>query len=195
MIKSIVGPMFAGKSSVLINRYQAIWRKETVRCFKPIIDTRDVNDGDYLIKSRNSNEGIVAIGINTFEDILNYLDDSVNTILIDEAQFIGGNYLVLSEISLVLDIDIYVGGLNMDYEQKPFGYMPQIMAISQEVEFVPAVCYDCNKPAYFVYNDTQTETINVGDSGYVSLCRNCLEKRKIKDNKETELGRSLRKVN
>ncbi len=175
MIKSIVGPMFAGKSNVLINHYMNIWNKKSVKCFKPLLDTRD----NCVIKSRNLNMDIPAIGIDKFEDMLLHIDSSTKTIFIDEAQFIDGNYQVLSDISVELDIDIYVSGLNMTYQQKPFGSMPQIMAMSQDIEFVNAVCNDCNKPAPYVYNvDEFDGDILVGDSGYMSLCRNCLYKRK-----------------
>lgn len=180
MIKTYVGPMFSGKTSVALSVYRKIWNKGHIRCFKPRIDTRDFG----LIKSRDFEEGIEARCIDYLEEIMDYIDDSVKTIFIDEAQFLRGSYQVLSYLSIVRDIDIHISGLNMDGNQKPFGLMPQILAISDEIINIPAVCYDCNKDASYTFtlDDLSKDNIKVGDSGYIPLCRSCLLKRLGKDN-------------
>ena len=104
MIKTYVGPMFAGKSSSIINTYNKIWNKNNVLVFKPKIDTRDT----ALIKSRDYQEGIKATCIENIKDIKKYIKPNTKTIFIDEAQFLKGNHKYLNELSILKHIDIYI---------------------------------------------------------------------------------------
>lgn len=165
--------MFSGKTNTALTLYHKIWNKKHVLCFKPKIDTRDYG----VIKSRDYQEGVPAICIESLEEICNYIDDSTRTIFIDEAQFLKGSYRVLNYLSIVCDIDVHVIGLNIDVNQEPFGIMPEILAISDEVVHIKAICYDCNKEASYTYYDGQYDGIAVGDENYYPLCRSCLKKR------------------
>lgn len=175
MIKTFTGPMHSGKTAEMISAYLKIWNKKNIRCFKPNCDTRDIG----VMKSKDFHDGVPSIGIDTFEEILNYIDESVRTIFIDEVQLMKGNIRVLTYLSVVKDIDIYTGGLNMTSEQDPFLVMPQILAISDEIETVKASCYDCGRPAsYTYYEGEKTAAVKVGDEGYIPLCSRCLLKRR-----------------
>ena len=175
MIKTYTGPMHSGKTSAMITDYKKIWNKDHVRVFKPNKDNRDLGE----MKSNDFVEGIPAICIDKFEDIYKYFDDSVRTIFIDEVQLMEGNISVLTHLSVVYDVDIYLAGLNMTSEQDPFLIMPQILAISDEVVFVKASCFDCGREAsYTYYEGKKDEAIKVGDEGYFPLCSRCLLKRR-----------------
>lgn len=173
MIKTFTGPMFSGKTNEALNTYKKIWNKEHVMCFKPSLDTRD----NGIIKSRDFKEGIKAINIDKFEDILDYLKDDTKTIFIDEAQFLTGNYQILNYLSILNNIDIYISALNMNTYQEPFGLIGNILAISDYIVNTKAICYDCNKEATYSYNDEEISGIKVGDNNYYPLCRECLIKR------------------
>lgn len=174
MIKTYTGPMHSGKTSAMITDYKKIWNKEHVRVFKPVCDDRDYGE----MKSKDFVEGIPAICIETFDDILKYFEDTVRTIFIDEAQFIKGNVSVLSYLSIVKDVDVYIAGLNMTSEQSPFMTMPFILAISDKVVNCKASCLDCGRDAtYTHYEGVKKGDIVVGNDGYVSLCTRCLNKR------------------
>ncbi len=175
MIKTFTGPMHSGKTAAMIATYNKIWNKEHVKCFKPNCDTRDIG----VMKSKDYGDGVPSIGIDTFDEILDYVDDSVTTIFVDEAQLMQGNVSVLSYLSIVNDMDIYVGGLNQTSEQEPFLIMPQILAISDEIEVIKASCYDCGREAPYTYFEGEkTDAVLVGDAGYVPLCGRCLLKRR-----------------
>lgn len=175
MIKSFTGPMHSGKTKAMIEVYNGIYNKDHVKCFKPQKDNRDYG----VIKSKDFEEVIPAICIESFEDILKYVDDSISTIFIDEVQMLDGNVSVLSYLSIVKDMDIYVAGLNMTSEQDPFLVMPYILAISDEVQIIKASCYDCGRGATYTYYDGEkTEAILVGDSNYLPLCPRCIMKRR-----------------
>ena len=180
MIKTFTGPMHSGKTAQMIATYNKIWNKDHILCFKPSIDSRDLG----IMKSKDYGEGVPAICIEMFEDILKYLNDDISTIFIDEAQMIKGNVSVLSYLSVMKDMDIYVAGLNMTSEAEPFLTMPFILAISDEVVNVKASCFDCGREATYTYfNGEKTGEILVGDEGYIPLCHRCIKKREEKGQK------------
>ncbi len=178
MITTFTGPMHSGKTAAMITTYNKIWNKKNILCFKPAKDSRDLG----VLKSKDYELEVPAICISSFEDILEYIDDHIRTLFIDEAQMIEGNVSVLSYLSIVKDMDIYVSGLNMTSEQEPFLTMPQILSISDDVKVIKASCYDCGRDAsYTYYEGEKTEAIVVGDQGYIPLCSRCLEKRRGQD--------------
>ena len=180
MIKTFTGPMFSGKTTKLLSTYFNMWNKSGILCFKPKMNTRD--DG---IKSRNFEENISAIEIEDISEIIQHLKKTTKTIFIDEANFLKGDVSVLVNISVDRDIDIYVSGLNMTSEQKPFGIMPNILAISNEIEITNGYCSICNREAHYSYFEgSKDKDIIVGDNGYMSLCENCLRKKRMENNEE-----------
>lgn len=175
MIKTFTGPMHSGKTKAMIDVYNGIYNKEHVACFKPSKDSRELG----LITSKDYDQQIPAILVDRFEDILMHVDDKISTIFIDEVQMIEGNVSVLSYLSIVKDMDIYVAGLNMTSEQDPFLVMPYILAISDEVEIIKASCFDCGRGATYTYYDgVKTDAILVGDANYIPLCPRCIMKRR-----------------
>lgn len=175
MIKTYTGPMHSGKTSAMITDYNKIWNKKHVRVFKPASDTRDLGE----MKSKDFVEGIPAICIDTFEDILLHIDDSVSTIFVDEVELLTGNVNVLTYLSVVYDMDIYLAGLDKTSEQEPFLIMPQVLAVSDEIVSVKASCYDCGREASHTYYDgDKSEAVKVGDEGYYPLCSRCLLRRR-----------------
>ena len=175
MIKTYTGPMHSGKSSAMIVDYNKIWNKEHVRVFKPVTDTRDSGE----MKSKDFVDGVSAIVVEEFEDVLKYVDDTIKTIFIDEVQLLRGNPNVLTYLSVVYDMDIFLAGLDLTSEQEPFLIMPQILAISDEIKFVKASCFDCGRESsYTYYEGNKDGAIKVGDEGYFPLCSRCLLKRR-----------------
>lgn len=173
MIKVFTGPMFSGKSDELLKEYDKKYHKSKILLFKPKIDTRDYG----VIKTRNNNEEN-AIIINDLNDIYEYLTDKITTIFIDEANFIKGDIDVLIDLSINKDLDIFIAGLNLTSELKPFGLMPEIMAIADEIVLLHASCNDCNRDAnYTYYTGTKDGDILVGNDNYIALCPKCLRKR------------------
>jgi thymidine kinase len=169
--------MHSGKTSAMITDYKKIWNKEHVRVFKPSCDVRDLGE----MKSKDFVEGIPAICIDTFEELLQHVDESVRTIFIDEANFLKGDVSELVSISVDMNIDIYICGLNMTSEQKPFGIMADILAVSDYIEIKKGYCTDCNREAGFTYFEgVKEKDIVVGDTGYITLCEACLRKRRKK---------------
>ncbi len=181
MIKCYVGPMYSGKSDSLIKDYQSIWNKDLIIAFKP---RKDVRDGPF-IKSKNYEEKIPAIFIDDIREIINYVKDgNFRTVLIDEAELLTGDVTILADLSVLLDIDFKIAGLNMTSEQEPFGIMGDILAVSDEIEVIKGSCQDCGRDSVYSFytSDDKEGQIKVGDTNYISLCPRCLRMRK-KDSK------------
>lgn len=193
MIKTFTGPMHSGKTAAMIATYNKIWNKKLVKVFKPNADVRDLGE----MRSKDFGDGIPAILIDTFEDILKNIDNNIKTIFIDEVELLTGNIGILSYLSIVKDMDIYVSGLNMTSEQEPFLIMPQIMAISDEVEVIKASCFNCGRDATYTYFDGKKDSVVlVGDKGYYPYCARCLrEKRGVNGMKKVLNIASKKKKN
>lgn len=180
MITVFTGPMFSGKSARLIEEYNKIYNKENVLVFKPVKDTRVKSK----IRTRGIESDVDAISIKDLYDIYRIIEKQNNEnnkmIFMDEAQFLTGNTAILLDLSIILNYNIYIAGLNMTSEYKPFGIMPNIMAIADKIEFLEASCYYCNKPArYTNCLVDKTNDILVGSNEYIPVCKNCANRKEL----------------
>lgn len=170
MIKVITGAMFSGKSFELIELLKAL-DMNTVKIFKPNIDTRDKG----IIKSRATSKTYTALLIDDLKEILQYIDNNTKTIVIDEAQFLTGDISIIVDLHLK-GYDFIIAGLNLTSERKPFGLMRDIMCVATDIEILKAKCAVCGLiKAEYTYsaNDKKEGDILVGDK-YFPICRECL---------------------
>ena len=170
MLTIITGPMFSGKSEELIDIYDRVYNKEVVICFKPSKDNRD---GTYIKSRAKSNHKIPAKVIKSYDEILKYEDYKV--ILIDEAQFIKGDWRVLEYLSEVRDCHVYVAGLTLTSEQEVFGSLGNIALAADKIINVTATCHYCGRPAKFTkcLVDKKTRDL-IGSDEYIPVCGQCL---------------------
>ena len=173
-IEVIAGCMFSGKSEELIRRLRrAQIAKKKVLIFKPEIDNR--YDEAYVVS--HSAQKIKAINIKDSSQIMNHLEDNTEVIGIDEAQFFDDGIINIVQKLADKNIRIIIAGLDQDYLGKPFGPMPQLLAIADDVMKAQAICMKCGNPATktqrIVENDQQ---ILVGANKlYEARCRNCFK--------------------
>ena len=144
-IECICGSMFSGKSEELLRRIKrGVIAKQKVLLFKPSIDNRyDEN----RVSTHNGNS-YDSISIEKSSDILNFVKDTKYDIIgIDEIQFFDND--IAKIINKLADdgIRVIVAGLDMDFKAEPFHPMPEIMAISEMVTKLHAVCNKCGKEA------------------------------------------------
>lgn len=170
MIKVITGAMFSGKSFELIELLKTI-DMNTVKIFKPNIDTRDKG----IIKSRVTLEAYTALLIDDLKEIPQYIDNNTKTIIIDEAQFLTGDISIIVDLHLK-GYDFIIAGLNLTSERKPFGLMRDIMCVATDIKILKAKCAVCGLiKAEYTYsaNNKKEGDILVGDK-YFPICRECL---------------------
>lgn len=143
-IETITGSMFSGKSEELIRRLRrGIYAKQKVVVFKPTIDDRYHKE---KVVSHDGNE-IEAINISTSREILNQDLDDVDVIGIDEVQFFDGEIVNIVEQLAKNGHRVVVAGLDMDFRGEPFEPMPKLLAVSEQVTKLQAVCAVCGSPS------------------------------------------------
>jgi thymidine kinase len=170
-IEVICGSMFSGKTEELIRRLnRARIAKQKVEVFKPAVDTRyDEND----VVSHDARKE-TSIAVENASQILFYAQD-FEVVGIDEAQFFG-NELVSVCIQLAdAGKRVLVSGLDMDYLGKPFGPIPQLMAVAEYVTKVHAICIQCGDLAHHSHRKIANDKLVVlGETeSYEPLCRKC----------------------
>ena len=135
-IEVICGSMFSGKTEELIKRIEKLNNTNlNYKVFKPEIDKRS---GESKIQTHN-NKSIDAINIKNAGEIINQSNDC-DVIAIDEAQFFTEDIVDVCDTLANKGIRVIIAGLDMDYLGKPFGPMPKLMAIAEDVIKVHAVC-------------------------------------------------------
>ena len=165
-IEVICGSMFSGKTEELISRIKK--SVKSYRVFKPETDTRNKKN---KIESHNKVE-IEATTIKNISDILK-IKTKYEIIGIDEAQFFSDQIIVVCNLLANQGIRVIIAGLDMDYSGKPFGPMPFLMAIAEQVTKLHAICDETGEPALYSYRKIEnSETIMIGEKKeYIPLSR------------------------
>lgn len=159
-IETITGSMFSGKSEELIRRLRrGIYAKQKVIVFKPAIDDRYHKE---KVVSHDGNE-IEAINISTSREILNQDLDDVDVIGIDEVQFFDGEIVNIVEQLAKNGHRVVVAGLDMDFRGEPFEPMPKLLAVSEQVTKLQAVCAVCGSPSSLTQRLINGEPAKIDD--------------------------------
>lgn len=173
-IEVVCGSMFSGKTEELIRRMKrAKFAKQKVEIFKPTIDTR-YSEEDVVSHDHNA---IRSTPIDTSSSLL-LLASDIDVVGIDEAQFLDNGLVDVCNELANRGVRVIVAGLDMDYKGVPFGPIPGLLAIADEVTKVHAICVKCGALAYvshrLVHNDKRVLLGEVNE--YEPLCRECYQK-------------------
>jgi thymidine kinase len=172
-IEVICGSMFSGKTEELIRRMKrAQYANKKVEIFKPQIDTRY---DDEMVVSHDKNS-IMSTPVSSSENIY-LLSTDVEVVGIDEAQFFDEQLPVVCNHLANSGVRVIIAGLDMDFQGKPFGVMPHLLAMADYITKVHAICMRCGSVAMYshrlVHNESQV-LLGEKDS-YEPLCRECFK--------------------
>ena len=179
-LEVITGCMFAGKTEDLIRRIKALeFAKKRVMVFKPTIDDRY---SKTMVVSHGGSS-VNSILASRAKDILDYIDDTVDVVAIDEVQFFDHDIIHVCDILCSQGKRVMVAGLDTDFRAEPFGDMAYLITTAEFVIKLTAVCTKCGAPATRTqrivngkpasYHDP---IIMVGASeSYEARCRHCFE--------------------
>ena len=173
-IEVVCGSMFSGKTEELIRRMKrAKFAKQRVEIFKPALDTR-YSDNDVVSHDRNA---IPSTPVETSSSIL-LLSSDIEVVGIDEAQFLDMGVVYVCNELANRGVRVIVAGLDMDFRGVPFGPMPALCAIADDVTKVHAICVRCGNLAYVSHRLVQNEKqVLLGEKmEYEPLCRDCYRK-------------------
>ena len=143
-IEVICGSMFSGKTDELIRRLvRATIAKQKVQVFKPAIDVR------YAVEKVTSHAGsdYDAIPVQTAAEIREKVEPDTTVVGIDEAQFFDPEVIQVAEELATRGIRVLVAGLDTDFRGQPFGSMPVLMSMAEQVDKLHAICMVCGDEA------------------------------------------------
>ncbi|MBP5213304.1 MAG: thymidine kinase [Bacteroidales bacterium] len=172
-IEVICGSMFSGKTEELIRRVKrAQIARQNIIIIKPTIDIRYSRE-DVVSHNRTA---IQAIPVEHSRLILRMGKDA-EVIAIDEAQFFDDGIVDVCNALANMGKRVIVAGLDMDYLGKPFGPMPNLLSIADEVTKTRAICMRCGRLASFSYRIAENDQqVLLGEkSEYMPLCRTCYQ--------------------
>jgi thymidine kinase len=196
-LEVIVGPMFSGKTELLIARlHRALYARKRIRIIKPAHDTRTQG----FIASRAVNpdgttevtDKLSATMVRTEADFAQLVSlGDFDVLAVDEAQFFpldepmrdslgwfGRALRDLMRERQGSNLRIIVAGLDMDFAENPFGPIPGLLAIADSVEKLTGVCMICGSDSGYISHRIVPgeEQLVVGDAGeYQVRCRSCYE--------------------
>lgn len=144
-IEMICGSMFCGKTEELIRRIRrASIAKQNVQVFKHSLDDR--YEGVEKVVSHNG-QNLEAQPVSRAADILPMVDAQATVIAIDEVQFFDADIVKVIKTLADRGLRVIVAGLDMDFRGEPFGTMPELMCIAEEVTKLHAICVVCGEEA------------------------------------------------
>ena len=170
-IEVITGCMFSGKTEELIRRLKrARIAKQEVEIFKPALDVR--YDAVNIV-SHDSNS-IQSTPVPASSNIM-LLGQGTDVIGIDEAQFFDDQLPHVCQTLANQGTRVIVAGLDMDYLGQPFGPIPHLLAIADQVTKVQAVCMHCGDLATHSHRIVNSDSVvHLGEKeSYIPLCRGC----------------------
>jgi len=179
-ITVICGSMFAGKSEELIRlARRALYARKKVQVFKPAIDKR------YDETNVVTHMGVQyeAVPIRNVKDLEGKLDPKTEVVLIEEAQFFDSSLADLAVKLADEGKEVILAGLDQDFRREPFGPMPRLLAVADEVVKLRAICMNCGAPASHTYRVIDGKPAHWDDpivligatEAYEARCRNCFE--------------------
>ena len=173
-IEVITGSMFSGKTEELIRRLKrAQYAKQRTEIYKPMIDKR-YSEEDVV---SHDEKFIRSTPVETAQNILLYAND-IDVVGIDEAQFFDIGLVDVCNSLANNGIRVVVAGLDMDFQGKPFGPIPNLLASAEQVTKIHAICLRCGSLAQYSHRKTASKKLVVlGETDeYEPLCRSCFNK-------------------
>jgi len=191
-LEIIIGPMFSGKTSRLVDIY-----KQCKFCFIPVVVINHVADNRYheSLLSTHDNINIPCIktdkllsvwreklDLENKNEVIPIMENSfkvVNSdvILINEGQFFP-DLKEFVEILLKNNKQVYVCGLDGDFERNKFGQILDIIPLCDKINKLTSLCALCKNGTKGIFSarlTTEKEQMVVGADNYIPVCRTCYE--------------------
>lgn len=174
--------MYAGKSEELIRlARRALYAKRRVQVFKPALDSR--YDPQLVVTHMGVSHS--ALAVQDVEALRRAIEPTTDVVCIEEAQFFDDAIVNLVVTLADNGVEVVVAGLDQDFRRKPFGPMPLLMAVADEVVKLRAICMKCGRPASHTYRTINGKPAHKNDpvvligatESYEARCRNCFELR------------------
>lgn len=173
-LELIVGPMFSGKTTSLVNIYNEMKDTENILVVNYSLDTR-------YDSSKLSTHDKVMIPCEFMSELRSNFDTmkKADVILINEGQFFPDIKDVVIELVETHHKKVYICGLDGDFKRNKFGELLDLLPYCDNIKKLTAKC-DCGKNALFSHRlAISTDQVLIGSTNYVPLCRRCYQKAQI----------------
>ncbi len=181
-LEVICGSMFSGKTEELMRRLKrAEYAKQNVLTLKHYLDSR--SSYTCIVSHNGQKREAFPMGGSTtkMHRIVDLANIDVNVVGVDEVQFFPKNIIDIIVRLIDMGKRVVVAGLDLDFRGEPFGIMPTLLALADNVIKLKAICVVCGKDSYHTqrlidgipakYDDP---ILMVGASEcYEARCRNC----------------------
>ena len=171
-IEVVCGSMFSGKTEELIRRLRrAQFANQQIAIFKPTLDKRY---SDVEVVSHDFHK-LTSTPIQAPSEMLEKVGPEVQVVGIDEAQFFDDSLVEVCQTLANRGVRVIVAGLDTDYLGVPFGPMPRLMAVAEDVQKVHAICVRCGALANHSHRLSKSQDlVLLGEKDiYEPLCRDC----------------------
>lgn len=183
-LEVICGSMFSGKTEELLRRLKrAEYAKQNVLALKHHLDNRNINAQSHITSHQGGERFAFMIGNKAIspDKILELANRNIDIVGIDEVQFFSHDIIDVICALLNNGKRVIAAGLDLDFRGEPFGVIPTLLAIADEVTKLKAICVVCGKEAHFtqrIINNTPAKyddpIILIGASEcYEARCRDC----------------------
>ena len=173
-IEAICGSMFSGKTEELIRRLRrAQIARLRVLIFKPRLDDRFHKE--QIVS--HSDQRMESVPVENASEILDRMEEGVQVIGIDEAQFFGAELVGVCEELANRGVRVIVAGLDQDFRGQPFEPIPKLLAVAEFITKNLAICVKCGNPAnrsQRIAQSSEQLLVGAGDS-YEARCRHCFK--------------------
>jgi len=189
-LELILGPMFSGKTTYLINTYNECTQKgNNVFVINYSEDTRY---GDKMLSSHDQ-VMIPCVFSKTLYGALNTDDiNSYDVVLINEGQFFDDLYESVNYLVEKLNKTVYICGLDGDFKRQKFGTILDLVPLSDKITKLRSKCDYCTSPALFSHRITSEKAqVVIGVNNYVPLCRSCYVKENFKKTPQVDFELAL----
>lgn len=171
-IEVIAGGMFSGKTEELLRRVRReVYAGKFVQLFKQALDDR------YAVESvvTHDRTALPCTPVQTSRDLLVHVREETRVIGVDEANFFDEGLVDVVQTLADRGLKVLLAGLDMDFRRVPFGPMPWLLSIADEVTKIRAVCITCGEMANYSYRcEGGDAVIQVGSTeAYEARCRSC----------------------
>lgn len=175
MLEVICGPMFAGKTEEFIRRVKKVkfkYSRKTIKVFKPKLDNR--YDSVNIVSHNKTN--LESIVIEKSSDLNEFIkaNNTPDVIAIEEVQFLDDGIIPIIKNLISRNIRVIVSGLELDSFGNPFGPMPELLCLADDILKLKAIC-SCGENATRTFRKSKNNDVIFvsDDSGYEPRCVNC----------------------
>lgn len=184
-LELILGPMFSGKTKLLISRYNEVVARNIDNSTNTILVVNYYKDTRYGINNINnivSHDGdtIPSVNIILLSNIFELYGTNEITnfkfIFINEAQFFPDLKEVVLTLLKYYNKNIILCGLDSDFKQEKFGQLWDLIPHADSLVKLYGKCDKCpNKSLYTHRLSKEVIQEVIGTTNYIPLCRSCYD--------------------